>query len=369
MVAPLLAVLGGVGLLGARSLFQGRQAEKSTKDLREERQRQLASLLAPSLNQQTGVEGSENQNAGQALLSDAQIKHVNALAVNFPEEASDQALDYMTENRRVFENERAHQRATATHDLSVNKFRVSEEQRHLDNRLAQEGRSRTLEDRGRAQLQLTNKMELPITKLSSTSERLTELMNIVETNGINLVNNTPQSRRAIAIMQTLTADFKGAEFLDLGALQADDLPIVRGVIPDPSAPLDVLFSNPEALLQQFSVGLELVSQRLNEAGKRTEGLIEVDPRLQQRAGVALSRADIQIKKRATARETQPINPADSGSLLFDDVIEAALGDDEAKRRVEREMAITGGRLPLVTQQGRDLFAEPGGFAKFIGSLF
>ena len=325
MVAPLLAVLGGVGLLAGRSLISGRLQANQLADLMASQRETLDTLLGPTL---AGNQGPQQQPAlAGSLLTDDQVDTANAMAaqgLKGSRAAQDFILQAGKNNRAAFVKDRQFGLDMAKFDQSVSSFKANEKQRELENAVALQGRTTTentrlesiaaLDDRdlaeriaareGKTTIQVRNPqggfVEVPTTgstahqagvdNLRSTTKTLRQVNDVVDDFRSGSVQD-PAS--PIGARQQISYQFALAELrklLGTGTPQAAELELFERTFPDPQSLINALTKGDVAATAGWQKVQEIARTAQRQAG-RDARFLRLDPEDVQRAGIEARRAE------------------------------------------------------------------------------
>ena len=288
MVAPLIAVLGGVGLLGARSLISGRMEAKQLADMMAQQRETLDTLLGPTL---AGNMGPQQQPAlAGSLLTDAQVSTAQAMAHLRPKAAQDFVLQAGKNNRAAFVKDRQFGLDQSKFDQSITAFRANEKQRELENAVALRGRTTTenerleglaaLDDRDLAEriaatpgprqsktIMVRNPdggfVEVPVTgtaahtkgvdSLRSTTKTLRAANDMVDIFRSGAIRDpgSPEGAAQLVTYQLALAGLR--QDLGFGAPQKAELELLEKTFPDPSSLINGLIKGDPAAIRGWKV--------------------------------------------------------------------------------------------------------------------
>lgn len=325
MVAPLIAVLGGVGLLAGRSLISGKLQANQLADLMAAQRETLDTLLGPTL---AGNQGPQQQPAlAGSLLTDAQVSTANAMAaqgLKGSRAAQDFILQAGKNNRASFVKDRQFGLDMAKFDQSITAFKANQTQQELDNAVALRGRTTTenerlesiaaLDDRdlaeriaareGKTTIQVRNPqggfVEVPTTgsaahqagvaDVRSATKALRQVNNMVDIFRAGSVQDPGSPEGAAQKVEYQLALAGLRESLGFGAPQKAELELLEATFPDPTSLINALTKGDPAAIRGWQAVQDVARTRQRQA-VRDARFLRIDPEDAQRAAIEARRAE------------------------------------------------------------------------------
>ena len=329
MVAPLLAVLGGVGIIGAGNLFQRNLNTRAFNAMQDKQRVALDGVLNQSLNP-PGSEGHGQTLAG-AALSDAQIEEVQALATVNVDAARKRAIQIGVANRAAFVADRSAGIAKGNLDIATDRLRLDTRQSDFDFQESLRLNNERIVDERDAILSLTDRdtaerlaAESQRTSITMRDEQGGGFVNIPlegdprfgvlrdalrkSTKGLQQVNNlvdtfsqgsVQDKASPIGARQQIDYQFALAELrilLGTGTPQAAELELFARTFPDPQSLQVAMQQGDPAALGAWTRIQEIAAEAQAQAATDARNL-KLSPRDIRNANVEAERA-----------QTKPVEP-------------------------------------------------------------
>jgi hypothetical protein len=318
MVAPIVGLFAGLGIAGARSLMQRREAEQQQQAFRDFGA-QLFGLGGQQQQLAPGQFGPPAPAAPGSNLTEQQLNAMNALSVTNPELAVRFGLQFQQANQTQQTQQQNFLLQESQLDLQRDNFELSEDKHQLSLRRFLNEQNATHRDAAdfaqrlqNPQFSMTraiqegdqvyalaapdgsvryapvagtsdfNESQQALRKSGDSLGRLNELTDQIRLFGQSGDPASLITRDIESLVSQIQLDIKDSEF-NLGALSGPDQEFLERVLPDATSLREQLLSNPQAVV----AGMARLSERMQQQNQmwlgRTQGWVGLDEGVQTRA--------------------------------------------------------------------------------------